>query len=220
MIKEKISLELAHEFALMAMRAGWEVKDFTDLVDDEKLLTDLLEVKRGEVKIARPDYFCLVDLDVDPELIETAVVEEHRKGGIVRLELSGDDLLVNGTKIDLLLTQKQKDGLSTNGDEVHKELLEKSILNMNLYNHLLKYPQLIPDSWEKDENGNARQIVFWGTTYRDIGEAEEGDEDYDPDYKGDLLVFALNSHGGKWDGLCIYLGDAFGPTYYAAILES
>ena len=105
----------------------------------------------------------VVDCDVDPYILSGWSLKdegaEHRKGGMVKLERRGDDLYVNGKKIELFLAEGQKDGIK--GRQLRSMLAEKLVLNANILDYLLKNPKLIPESW-KD-----KYVFFWGDVYRD-----------------------------------------------------
>lgn len=168
-----ISVGLAHEFIITACKAGFEVKDFAILARSEEKLREVLTFVRGYSEIKQIDY--IIDCDADPFVPEGWKVEEHRKGG----QLEWDP-----TKVNFHLSENQKDGKVIRGNELRKELASMAVLNANVLDYLLKNPQLIPDEWKKDENGNTRYIFFWGTIYRHS--------------VGYLCVRCLSFYGGRW----------------------
>ena len=119
----------------------------------------------------------IIDCDKDPFCPEGWTVEEHKKGG--KLEW-------NPKNISLYLSENQRNGL-IKGNELHKELKDKPILNANVLDYLLAHPELIPEEWK------GKYVFFWGTIYRDS--------------VSDLDVRCLCWGGGRW-----YWGYTAGST--------
>ncbi|MEK7560130.1 MAG: hypothetical protein AAB522_02430 [Patescibacteria group bacterium] len=111
-----------------------------------------------------------VNLGASPNLpFSGAEVAEHVGEGWVIVEKRLDGLYINGRKVVLHLSKRQKDGKRLKGHELREELTGKPVLNANILDALYQNPHLIPEEWKKDENGNIRYIFFWGTIYRDSG---------------------------------------------------
>ena len=132
-------------------------------------------------------------------------MEEHQKGKVAKLERRGDDLYLDGKKIEFWLSREQKRGVIT-GNILRAKLKGKPVLNANLLDHLLKNPHLIPKAWKMDENENTRYIFFWGTIYR-------GADGY-------LCVRCLYWGGGRWDWCCHWLDYGFRDDDPAAVSAS
>lgn len=112
-----------------------------------------------------------VYLGATPKLpFDGAKVEQHIGEGWVVVEKRADGLYINGRKINLHLSKRQKDGKWLKGFEVCEELTGKPVLNANILDVLYENNHLIPEEWKKDENGNTRFIFFWGTIYRASGD--------------------------------------------------
>lgn len=86
----------------------------------------------------------------------------------VELELVDDELFVDGMKITLHLSERQMGDKRIIGHELRKELEsgESVLLNSNILDYIIDHPELFPEHWKKDENGETRYIFFWGTIFR------------------------------------------------------
>jgi hypothetical protein len=135
--------------------------------------------------------------DADPFVPKGWKIEEHKKSG----QLEWDP-----AKVQLYLSPNQKDGKWIEGNKLRQELADKPVLNANVLDYLLAHPQLIPEEWKEDDNGNIRYIFFWGTTYRDSA--------------GDLCVRCLCFHVGQWHWGCHWLDYDWDDSYPAALLAS
>lgn len=134
----------------------------------------------------------IIDCDADPFVPKGWKkgwkVEEHKKGG---------QFVFDPAKVKFYLSPNQQNGKGIEGNKLRKELADELVLNANVLDYLFKNPQLIPENWKKDEQGNPRYIFFWGTIYRDSG--------------GDLCVSYLCFLDGSWDKYYYWLGgDWFG----------
>jgi len=138
----------------------------------------------------------IIDCDTDPFVPEGWKVEEHKKGG----------LEWDSAKVELFLSENQKDGKYVEGNKLRKELADHTILNANVLDYLLAHPQLIPEEWKKDSSGNRRYTFFWGTIYRSSAD--------------DLCVRCLYFGGGEWRWCCIWLDDDWGGSFPAVLLAS
>jgi hypothetical protein len=135
----------------------------------------------------------IIDCDKDPFCPDWLKVENHKRGGQIAFDPE---------KIELYLTERQKTEW-VNSTDVQKELEGRNVLNANVLDYLLAHPELIPESWKKDENGNARFIYFWGTIYRDSGDR--------------LCVRCLYWGVGRWDWDRSWLGAGFVGQVPAAV---
>lgn len=113
----------------------------------------------------------VIDCDAAPFVPKGWRVEEHQKGG----QLSWD-----ASKVKLLV--KLNEGESyVGGHELRKRLKDEPVLNANVLDHLLAYPELIPEEWKSG------LVFFWGTIYRGSGDR--------------LYVRCLSWHGRRWNWL-------------------
>ena len=133
-------------------------------------------------------------------------IELNKKGGVVRLERRGDDLYIDGKKVVFHLSKKQINGKVITGHNLREELSGKKVLSAIILDYLLVHPELIPESWKKDEKGNTRFIFFWGTIFRD------------PD--GDLCVRYLCWSDGGWRTNYHWLDLGFSADSPAAVSAS
>ena len=123
-------------------------------------------------------------------------VEQHIGKGWSIVEKRTDGLYVDGRKVILHLSKRQKNGKLLKGHELREELTGKPVLDANIFDALLSNLHLIPEDWKKDENDNTRYIFFWGTIYR-----------YSNDdlcvrfmfYSGSLLNYGNSSLDLDWD---------------------
>ena len=192
----------AHEVAQAFGRNGWNNEQVKKLSEGD-FLKQVLDALLGRAEIKAIEH--AVDFSADPFMPDGWSVEEHQKGKVAKLERKGDDLYLDGKKIEFWLSSEQKRGVIT-GNILRAKLKGKPVLNANLLDHLLKNPHLIPEAWKKDENGNTRYIFFWGTIYRDA--------------VGDLFVRYLYWYGDRWVWHCIWLVDDFHDIYPAAVSAS
>jgi hypothetical protein len=139
----------------------------------------------------------LIDCDADPFVPDGWKVEEHQKGGAFKFDAS---------KVQFYLDKGQQNGKYIEGNKLRKALSGKPVLNANVLDYLLKHPELIPDDWKKDENGNTRYIFFWGTIYRSSD--------------GLLYVRYLCWGGGRWGWDAGWLDCGWGSSNPAAVPAS
>jgi hypothetical protein len=111
-----------------------------------------------------------VDLAKAPRLpFDNAKVVKHEGKGVVEIELRSDDnLYVDGKKVVLHLSERQMGDKRVVGHELRKELEggEQVLLNSNVLDYIYDHPELFPEHWKKDENGEIRYIFFWGSVFR------------------------------------------------------
>lgn len=143
----------------------------------------------------------IVDTDAFPNLpFDCASVVIHLKSGKVKLERRGDDLYVDGRKVVLYLSERQKDGRTIRGYELRDELTGKPVLNANILDALYEHPELIPDNWK------GKVVFFWGTIFRDADD--------------DLYVRCLSFRDSRWRRHYYWLDYGFSGCYPAALLAS
>jgi len=135
-----------------------------------------------------------------------AQIEFQIGNGWVKVEKRGDGLYVDGRKVILHQSKRQKDGNVIQGHEFREELSGKPVLHPNIMDALLEYPSFIPEDWKKDENGNTRFIFFWAVIFRGA--------------VGGLFVRYFCWGDGRWGRGCDWLDDDWGGDDPAALLAS
>lgn len=111
-----------------------------------------------------------IDLAKAPQLpFDGVEVVKHEGEGIVEIELCSDDnLYIDDKKVVLHLSERQMGEKQVVGHELRKELEngEQVLLNSNVLDYLYDHPELFPEHWKKDENGETCYIFFWGSIFR------------------------------------------------------
>lgn len=117
---------------------------------------------------------------------------------VVEIELRSDDnLYLDGKKVVLHLSERQIGGKRVEGHELREELEsgEQVLLNSNVLEYLYDHPELFPEHWKNNEQGERLFIFFWGSIFRDPSD-------------GDLYVRSLCWDDGSLDRrYCVWLGD-------------
>jgi len=139
----------------------------------------------------------IIDCDADPFVPDGWKVEEHKKGGQIDFDPA---------QVLLDLAMGQMGGKSIRGHELRKEHAGDRVLNANVLDYLLAHPDLIPEEWKKDEQGNTRYIFFWGTVYRRSS--------------GYLCVRCLCWSDGRWFWGGSWLDDGWSSRDPAALRAS
>jgi len=123
---------------------------------------------RGNVEITVVKH--TIDLTKAPKLpFDGAEVVKHKGEGIVEIELRSDDnLYINGKKIELFLSERQKGAKRIIGNELRQEIEDGKwiLLNSNILDYIFDHSELFPEHWKKDEAGETRYIFFQGSVFR------------------------------------------------------
>ena len=116
-------------------------------------LTAMLGVLRGTHEIRPIDH--IIDLAVPCKLpFNGAERVSPAKSGVVKLEKHGDDLYLDGVKLALFLSEKQKGGKVIGGHDLRKELEAKGgNVSASILDKCVESPALWPESWKKDDQG-------------------------------------------------------------------
>lgn len=153
---------------------------------------------RGNVEITVVKH--TIDLAKSPQLpFDVAEVVKHEGTGVVEIELRSDDnLYIDGKKVILHLSERQTSDKVVKGHELRKELEdgELVLLNSNVLDYLYDHPELFPEHWKKDENGETRYVFFWGSIFR----YPSG---------GHLFVRCLSWRDGGLSRACRWLGSGW-----------
>ena len=166
----------ANELKLAFRRADFSNDDIKRLCEGT-VLAGVRSVLRGHAAINVVEH--VIDCDADPFNPWTNdgfTIEEHQKGGQWKFDPK---------QVEFFLSSGQKDGKVIEGNKLRKELAKKPVFNANVLDYLLAHPELIPDEWKTDGNGNTRYIFFWGTVYRNRD--------------GNLFVRFLYWDDGRWN---------------------
>ena len=146
---------------------GFTAEDLTKL-GQFKDLAGIRGILHGTHEIVTKKH--TIDLGAPPQLpFNRAKVEKHEGKGVVEIELRSDDnLYIGGKKVELFLTESQKGDSRIVGHELRSELEsgEWVLLNSNVLDYIYDHPELFPEHWKKDENGETRYIFFWGSVFR------------------------------------------------------
>ncbi len=190
-----LDVDQAGELKAAFRRGDWTNAEIKRACEGD-LLARFRDVVRGYAQIAITKH--VVDCDTKPFLPQGWKVEEHKKGGQLSLDMS---------KIRLHLSPNQMNSKYIEGNRLHKELASQQVLNANVLDYLLAHPELIPEDWKRDADGNTRYIFFWGTVYHR--------------YSGDdLCVRYLYWDDGAWDWYFCWLVSDFRGYNPAAVLAS
>lgn len=154
----------------------------------EGKLAKYLDVANGLAEITYSKH--LIDCDAKPVIPKGFTLVEHKKGG--HWEWNPD--------IHFYLSENQKKGTYSIGNDLRKELDNQSVLNANVLNYLLAHPGLIPKRW-RDE-----MVFFWNTIY-----CRDSDTN--------LYVRCLYWNGAKWDWRFYQLDNEFYSNFQAALVS-
>jgi hypothetical protein len=92
----------------------------------------------------------------------------HGGSGIAILKRRADGLYLNGHKLVLYRSARQKAGTEITGYELKDEMLGQKVINANVLDAVYEHPELVPDEW-RTTSRSTPTIVFWGTIYADDG---------------------------------------------------
>lgn len=188
---------LAAKLKVAFARNGW-TEQLIDAACEGGKLGQFRQVLLGRAVITQVEH--VIDCDANPFnpwANDGFTIEEHQKGGQWKFDPK---------QVEFFLASGQKDGKVIEGNKLRKELAKKSVFNANVLDYLLEHPELIPDEWKTDGNGNTRYIFFWGTVYRHRD--------------GDLFVLCLCWRVGRWDWSYYWLGRDWRGNNPAAVRAS
>ena len=144
-----MSVGLAHQLEHAFNRNSWSAAEVNRL-SEGSFLALVREVLLGNI-----DIQLIIDCDADPFVPDGWKVEEHQKGGSFKWDPA---------QTLLHFFRSRRGGKVITGNEIREELAGKPVLNANVLDFLLKYPDLIPDEWKAWGPG-CLSIFFWGTIY-------------------------------------------------------
>lgn len=162
----KISVGVSHELAITACKVGFEPKDFANLAHSEDKMALILGYLRGTHEIKPIDH--VIDGSLCKLPFDGAERMSPPKSGVVKLERRGDTLYLDGKPLNLFLSRKQRNGGSIGGHDLRKEIEARGgNVSAKVLDHLVEHPELWPESWKKDEDGNTLYVFFWDDIFRD-----------------------------------------------------
>lgn len=192
-------------------QAGLEAEDLRFLRQNKGVLADMVELVHRARKASLlweriSDTSIRVNLSAPPKLpFASAEVEWNEGSGWVTVERKGDDLYVDGRKVEFFLAEGQRAGRVVGHDQ-RKQIDMSRALHVNILDALMENPHLIPPFWKVDSKGRNRLIYFWAVGYRSS-------------HSG-LCVRYLCWVGGWWWWNFYWLGRDFDDQRPAAISAS
>lgn len=144
--------------------AGFTPAEVTSLAQSGQL-AEFRGVLRGTHEIRVIEH--VIDLSVPCALpFNGAERVSPAKSGIVRLERRGDDLYLDGRKVNLFLSEAQKAG-SQVGYDLRKEVEARGgNASAKVLDYLVEHPNLWPEHWKKDDQGRTVYVLFWDDIFR------------------------------------------------------
>jgi len=185
-----------------------KLKQYSNLVGIKSILNGTAKIKPVSEDVTRiiiNETTIAVNLGTAPKFpFDGAKVEQHIGEGWVIVAKRADGLYVDGRKVILYLSKRQKGDKGHGGHELREELSGKPVLNANLLDALLENLHLIPEDWKKDDNGNTSYIFFWASIYRHS--------------HGHLYVRYVYFRDGGWCSDCYWLDGDWHSSHPAALL--
>lgn len=127
-------------------------------------------------------------------------------GGLTFISYKEGIRFPDPSQIEFHLEPEQLNGGSIFGTEFLKRLIDKQCLNVGHLDFLRAHPELIPESWKKNENGETRYINFTDTIVRDSSRLQ--------------FVFHLYWNGSAWQRGENLLNQKWNSLSVSAILAS
>ncbi len=179
--------ELIREVVVTGRKAGWGPKEWAKLAENEELMRSLLPAIRGKAEVA-----VIINCSKEPFVPRGLELAEYSH----QLPRRFNGNLIWGRDV-VICYNEMIDHISSGFEIVHR-LQRQSVLTAHVLDHLLKYPDLIPDHWKRE------RIYFWGTIYKVPG--------------GSLVVRYLEVTGGGAVSQECSLDSSFGRFPSSACL--
>lgn len=154
--ESQISLGLAHEFCITAVKAGFTSDDFNRLSKDRRQMQRIKHVLLGYADINAAESFDGNSHPPNTTIPLGCRVKRHKKLGTIWWVPQN---------IELISTRAQKRGNSIQVSALKRLCAGKRALNANVLAYLLANPRVVPIDWIG--KGRTHFIAFWGTTYVD-----------------------------------------------------
>lgn len=134
--------------------------------DRRDLAQQFINVARGLAEIRPINH--TIDLAVPCKLpFKGAERISPAKSGVVKIERRGGNLYIDGKKIELFHSAGQQGDSHIVGHELRKEFEAKGgQCGGSILDHLVAHPELWPESWKRDENGDTIFVYFWDDIFR------------------------------------------------------
>lgn len=117
------------------------------------------------------------------------------KPDLVELEKRGEDLCLDGVKLELVLSKKQQSGKVIGGHDLRTELEARGgNVGAKILDECVETPALWPEAWKKDAQGNTIYVFFWDDIFRRPA-------------RGNLCVRGGCWRGGRVVSDCYWLDD-------------
>lgn len=122
----------------------------------EVLLADIREArkKREEERTSSSGY--IIDFDGDPYVPRGWKRKDHDRTG--KWEL-------NPNKVELYLSENQRNGKRPNCVELWEELRGAPVFNANLLDFYVDLPEFVPEKWDEPTLAEPTRVLFPGTSY-------------------------------------------------------
>jgi hypothetical protein len=135
--------------------------------DNPQRFDEFLGVLDGTHEIKLIDH--VIDLGSPCDLPFDGLIRmSPPKSGVVKLERRADTLYLDGKPLNLFLSRGQKNGNVIGGHDLHKEIGKRgNNVSAKVLDHLVAHPELWPESWKKDAQGNTVYVFFWDDIFRD-----------------------------------------------------
>jgi hypothetical protein len=146
---------------------GFAERDYKGMATNDEKLTAILGILRGTHEAKAIEH--MIDLSVPCKLpFNGAERLSPAKSGVMKLELKDDDLYLDGKKIELVLSERQQGNKRIVGHELRVE--RKKLggnISAKILDYLEEHPELWPEKWKKDADGNTIYVFFWDDIFRD-----------------------------------------------------
>ncbi|HAU66637.1 MAG: hypothetical protein UT30_C0011G0036 [Candidatus Uhrbacteria bacterium GW2011_GWF2_39_13] len=155
----KMGQGLGHHLEIAFARNNWTEADVNKLGQGD-LLAEVLHLVRGTGNIQIRHLVNLVSDCLPKEWKQRGwKIESHEGHGILELDPS---------KLGLHFSPSHNNGKRIKGNKLLTELQSEkiSVLNACVLDYLLAHPEIIPEDWKINENGNNLFTSFLGTIYR------------------------------------------------------
>lgn len=190
----------ANELKMAFRRADWTEGDIKRLGEGD-WAAKILPILRGNAIIQTIKHVIYLAGDCMPKAWK-------KEGWKVNRHVGNGTLELDPSRLKLHFSPNQLDGKVIKGTDLRDELKAQNIpvLNGCVLDYLLANPELIPEDWKQDENGNTRYIYFWDTEYSNPS--------------GNVYVRCLYWGEGAWYWSYVWLDRGWDSQYPAATLAS
>ncbi len=179
----RLAAELDHAFE----RSGW-TPVMVKALSTGNFLNEIEPLLHGYADVVMKNH--IIDLTSDVFIPKEWGLESHK---CIKPQIEFDP-----AKLKLCLSEYQQQHRKNDGYELRAYLEDKLTLNANVLEYLLKYPEIIPETWK------GKHVFFWGTIYYNALD--------------ELCVRALYWRGEFWDWNFHCLHNLFGEQFPALVV--